>query len=139
MIVRIFTDTSALAKRYIQEPGSDRLAQIFVESTTIFVSILTLPELCSALNRLRREKTVKHSQYIRAKEAIMKDFNDFSVLDLTPEVVATSITLLEQNPLKSFDALQIACAVEIQAGAFVTADRQQQQAARKSKLNVLTV
>lgn len=137
--MHVFVDTSALAKRYIAEPGSDKIAQVFTEATTIFVTILTLPELCSALNRLRRGKNIKRSQYTKVKEAVMNDFNDFSVLDLTPEVIAASITLLEQYPLKSFDALQIACALEIQAEAFVTADQQQQKAAQKSNLNVLPI
>ena len=43
--------------------------------------------------------------------------------------------LLEHNVLRAMDALHVACALEWQAELFVTADKRQLKAARKSGIN----
>ena len=50
--MRVYLDTSALAKRYVQEPGSEELEDLFSRGVTeAVVSTLTLPEFGAALER----------------------------------------------------------------------------------------
>ena len=59
---------------------------------------------------------------------------DATILQLTPAVVSSSVKLLENNVLRAMDALHVACAMEWRADLFVTSDRRQLDAARKSGL-----
>jgi uncharacterized protein len=60
--LNIFIDSSALAKRYVQEPGSDRLEEILSSASTLGVSVLCISEIVSALCRRRRERKLSHQQ-----------------------------------------------------------------------------
>ncbi len=137
--MHIFLDTSALAKRYIQENGSGKVSDVFQKATSVAVSVICLPEMISALNRLRREKCITKEHYTKTKQNVLHDFDDFTICDITPEIIAQAIALLETNSLKTMDALQIACAKALHAEVFLSSDKQQIKAAKKAKLKVVEV
>jgi hypothetical protein len=62
-----------------------------------------------------------------------------AVLNLTVQVVQSAIGLLERFPLRTLDALHVACALEWPADLFVTADRRQLAAAAASGLRTRKV
>ena len=133
--MNIMFDSSAFAKRYIAEPGSEQVDAILQNAAQLGLSALCVPEIVSALNRRVREGVLPHSGYEQAKAQLAADVGDAIVLQLTPEVVATAVTLLESHPLRAMDALHIAGALVWQADLFVTADRRQHDAAQQSSLN----
>ena len=47
--MKIFFDSSTLVKRYIQESGTAKINDLFVQTDQVFVSIIALPEVISAL------------------------------------------------------------------------------------------
>ncbi len=47
--MRIFFDTSALTKRYVEEEGSEQVRALCIEADTLGVSVLLVPELISTL------------------------------------------------------------------------------------------
>ena len=53
--MKLSVDSSALAKRYIQEPGSEELEIFLQRASELAFSIILLPEVISALNRRLRE------------------------------------------------------------------------------------
>ena len=134
--MNIFFDSSALAKRYIEEKGSDRLQAIISSASALGVSVICIPELISALCRRRRERRLSSQQYRDAKAAVFSDIEDASVIGISEEVIARSVELLEHFPLASADALHIACATEWSAELFVSADERQARAARAHGLQV---
>ena len=134
--MNIFFDSSALAKRYIEEKGSDRLQAIISSASALGVSVICIPELISALCRRRRERRLSSQQYRDAKAALFSDIEDASVIGISEEVIARSVELLEHFPLRSADALHIACAAEWSAELFVSADERQARAARAHGLQV---
>ncbi len=69
----------------------------------------------------------------------MLDNEDAAVGDLTPAVIAHSITNLESNVLRNGDAIRIGAAVVLQDHIFVSADTRQLAAARKAGLRVEAV
>jgi len=123
--VNVFLDSSALAKRYIDEAGSDRVQEILVSADSLGVSVLCVPEIASALCRRRREGHLTRQQYFAAVQALMDDIEDASVIGITAAVVARAVDLLERWALRSSDSLQIACAAEWSPDLFVSADMQQ--------------
>ena len=134
--MNIFFDSSALAKRYIEEKGSDRLQAIISSASALGVSVICIPELISALYRRRRERRLSSQQYRDAKAAVFSDIEDASVIGISEEVIARSVELLEHFPLRSADALHIACAAEWSAELFVSADERQARANVESRLTV---
>jgi uncharacterized protein len=135
--LNVFLDSSALAKRYLQEPGSNHLEEILPSATSLGVSVICLAEVVSAFCRLRREGKLSPAQYLNAKRAFLADIEDCSVTDVTDQVMACAIELLERWPLRSSDALQVASAAEWAAELFVSADTRQCTAARGYGLHVV--
>ena len=90
----------------------------------------------SALCRLRREGKLSVHQYGKAKRALLDDAEDASVVQITGEVLARAIELLERFPLRSSDALHVASALEWGSNLFVSADDRQCAAAEACGLRV---
>ncbi len=137
--MRVCLDSSALAKRYVAEIGSDRVAARCAGADEVILSVLCLPELVSAFNRLRRERRLSAKRYRRFKRDLASDVAQAVVIDVTPAVIERSIRCLEAMPLRALDALHLACALESRCELFLTADARQAEAARAFKLTVETV
>ncbi len=137
--MKVFFDSSALAKRYIEEPGSDKVEKICSQATILGVSLICIPEVVSALCRLRWRSTITEGQYENAKQALLKDLENALICNITPSVIRQSIHILETNRVRTLDALHIGCALEWKAEVFVSSDVRQTSAARRTGLKVLAV
>ena len=137
--MKVFLDTSALAKRYIDEQGSDKVRALCQQADTLVVSVICLPELISALSRLVRERKLAKAAYRELKSAAIADLEDADVCQITSEVMDSVVALLESHPLRALDAIHVACALAIAPDVFASADRRQLSAARKSGLKVVDV
>ncbi|MBI4387183.1 MAG: type II toxin-antitoxin system VapC family toxin [Elusimicrobia bacterium] len=137
--MRLFLDSSALAKRYIQEPGTETVLSRCREAQDVFLSVLCVPVLISGFNRLKRERKISRSQYRLLKRRLAADMEQASVVGLTPSVLGRTISCLERTPLKTLDALHIAAALESPCDLFLTADRRQHGAAVRLRLKAEVV
>lgn len=137
--MRTFLDSSAFAKRYVEEPGSGAVDELCAAATDLAVSVLCIPEILSALNRRVRERNLSRSSYERAKRHLLEDLQDAVVINLTSGVLAACTAVLEASPVRALDALHVACAAEWGAQLFVSADRRQVAAARKTGLQARMV
>ena len=137
--MRIFFDSSAFAKRYVSEEGTDAVVQWCDRATEIALSGIALPELISAFCRLRRESKISEAQYQQLKDSLLADIEDAAICDLTPIVLAHSIASLERNTPRGMDAIHIGSAVAMQADLFVSADARQCAAAAATGLEVAAV
>lgn len=134
--MKIFFDTSAFVKRFVNEVGSQQVDEIVQKASEIGLSIICFPEIISALNRKLRSEFISDKTYRDLKNDILVDAEDADIINLTPAVIEITIELLEKNTLRSLDAIHIACAVEWQADLFVTSDERQLTAAIESGLEV---
>jgi predicted nucleic acid-binding protein len=134
--LNVFFDSSALAKRYVEEAGSDRVDAILSAAAALGVSVICVPEIVSALCRRRRERRLSNDEYVDAKRTLFLDLQDASIIGMTDQVIARSVELLERWPLRSFDSLHIACAAEWSAQLFVSGDKRQCRVARAYGLRV---
>jgi predicted nucleic acid-binding protein len=137
--MRIFFDSSAFAKRYVSEEGTDAVVQWCNRAAEIALSGIALPELISAFCRLRRESKISEAQYQQLKDSLLADIEDAAICDLTPIVLAHSIASLERNTLRGMDAIHIGSAVAMQADLFVSADARQCATAAAVGLEVAAV
>ncbi len=132
--MKTFFDSSAFAKRYVEEPGSQAVDSLCQEATELAVSVLCVPEIISALNRRVREGRLTDREYAGVKRQLVQDIRDAVIVNLAPPVVSTCTKILEASPVRAPDALQIACALQWRTERFVSADKRQILAAKQAGL-----
>jgi len=137
--LKFYFDSSALLKRYIDEKGSDLVDGLFLEADAVVVSSICLPEIISALSRLRRETKLNAHQYNQCKRAALEDFAAFEVCQLSSEVLRTTIHILEHSELRAADALHVASAINAKVSRFVSSDTKQTLTAKEFNLTVESV
>lgn len=132
--MKTYFDSSALAKRYVEEAGSDAVEAICQEAAELGISVIGAPEIISALNRRRRENVLTPHQYKTAKRRLSEELKDATIIHLTSPVITDTIRILEESPVRAMDALHIACALQWGAMLFVSADQRQTAAANQAGL-----
>ena len=137
--MKVLLDSSALAKRYIPEKGSDKVMEACRKADVLGVSVTCYPEVISALCRLKREKRINSAQYLSAKQVIAKDLGDFVICNITENTIARVVSLLEESALRAMDAFHIAAALDWKCDLFVSSDRGQVKAAGKAGIKACEI
>ncbi|HMV49858.1 MAG TPA: type II toxin-antitoxin system VapC family toxin [Blastocatellia bacterium] len=137
-----YADTSVLVKRHVPEVGSAWVRALFKPSAanTIITAQLRLTELYSALNRRVREQSITPLRYQRIASIIGFVWKaQYEVITLTDGLVNETRFLLERHPLRAYDAVQLASAMQARTAAlaigtaapiFLSADKQLLSAAQ---------
>jgi predicted nucleic acid-binding protein len=135
--LRVFIDASALAKRYVQEPGSEELEEIFNSvATEIFVSTLSFVEFASAMGRKLCNKEMTKAEVGKAIKELEKDWSEvFAKIPLEDMLAETAAALALEYSLKGADAVHLASANVADAELFVASDKKLIRAAKKTGLN----
>lgn len=128
--MQFYFDSSALAKRYIEEAGSDAVLHWCDKATELAISVIALPELVSAFCRLLREGKLSGEQYLEIKAQLLADITDALICDTTPGSIRFAVKALESQVLRGMDAIHIGAAMDCRADVFVTADARQAKAAQ---------
>lgn len=137
--MRVFFDTSAFVKRYIQEPGTDKVIEICRQAEHLVLCVICLPEMVSTLNRLVREGKLSRGEYRMTRDRILEEIADAEICYITPDVVTRTIRCLELNALRAMDALHLGCALVVEPHLFVSSDQRQIEAAKREGLKVMEV
>ena len=132
--MKAYLDSSAFAKRFVEEEGSASVETVCSQASELGLSVLCVPEVVSALNRRKREHALTAVQYGEAKRRLLDDVRDAVLVHLIPSVIGSAIRVLETSPIRAMDALHIACALEWGADLFVSSDDRQLKAAKKAGL-----
>jgi len=137
--MKTFFDSSAFAKRYVEETGSDLVEELCEKATELALSVICVPEIISALNRRLREGALSQQQYQEAKVRLSAEVAETTVVNLVPAVIGDATRILEKNPVRAMDALHIACAMRWHADLFVSSDERQLSAAKNVNLIIKKV
>lgn len=137
--MRVYFDSSAFVKRYVDEAGTAAVLQWCERADELALSVIAVPELISAFCRLRRERRLTGTQYASIKSDLLIDLADVLVCDTTPQVVQRAVSALESHTLRGMDAIHIGAAMVCEADTFVSADARQSAAAKTGGLNVVLV
>ena len=138
--VNVFLDTSAFAKRYVAEPGSEKVISL-CQRPGLLRRRRHLPagiHLHIVQARATGRGTSPRTDYRKLKGGAMADLADMDEPDHV-RVLAQVISLLESHPLRAMDAVHVACALVVGPDLFVSADHRQLAAGRKAGLKVLDV
>ncbi|CAG0933279.1 MAG: tRNA(fMet)-specific endonuclease VapC [Rhodocyclaceae bacterium] len=130
----IYADTSALVKRYLDEPFSADF-EALLQQGAMAISRLGIVEMRCALARRRRNREITAVREGRVNSELAADIQGGAlwVSDVHDEHFTAAYHLigrLAEVPLRTLDALHLAVAEQIPATAFATADRTQAEAAR---------
>jgi uncharacterized protein len=117
-----FVDSSALVKRYVPETGSAWIQALLALQTgnSLFIARITWVEVLSALARREREGSLTPTDRTLIIQRFRSDLNNqYQVIELDAKLAETAGELVEQYPLRAYDAVQLASVNRIQP-AFAT-------------------
>lgn len=135
--MRVFFDTSAFVKRYVEEPGTARVVEVCAHADELILSVVCVPEIISMLNRLVQEGRLSSHDYGKMRSLVLREIEDTEVCHLTPVVIGRTIKCLENYPLRVMEALHIGCALLAEPDLFVSSDPRQIEAAKREGLTVI--
>jgi predicted nucleic acid-binding protein len=136
-----YFDTSALAKRYIDEAGRHEALQLLRRHTFVASAVLPI-ELRGALKRRVAEGTIDAARVPAILSRVAADRAHWTLVEVGAEVLAAAETLVATRPLRTLDAIHVASAqlfasrMSLPALLFVSADRRQTEAAAEVGLTV---
>lgn len=130
----VYVDTSALAKWYLNERGSDGFADWIVEQPEPWISTLTVVEMRCLLGRRRRAGEIGSETEERAFSAFEEDVANGHLFlhPVDDEALRAALALigrLPDLPLRTLDALHLALARQLAAPRLATADEKMADAA----------
>ena len=142
-----YLDTSAIVKRYRDEPGTeaiDRLFDVPEADTRFYTSFLTALELTSSILRLVKGGQLSQNLADNMLARFRQDTQGtVRILPLTDAIVNGAVTVVEQHQLRSADAIHLATASSIFSLApesesiLVSSDMEFLSAAANSGMGVL--
>jgi predicted nucleic acid-binding protein len=138
-----FFDTSALLKRYHQEPGSAKVDELLSQPQGSFViANITIAELTSAFVRKFHQGIIKQTTLKHVLSQFAKDIlTDFWIIDLERHHVMQSRALILKHNLRALDGLQLSALLSLKTikSAFVCADQRLLKADQKERVAVIAV
>ena len=114
-MTQYFLDSSALIKRYVVEPGTTWVRSLTNRGSgnTVIIAQITQIEIVSGASRRVREGTLTTRTARAVRLLIHRHIRrEYVVIGLTPQVVRRAEDLLAVHPLRTYDAVQLASALE---------------------------
>ena len=136
-----YVDTSALAKWYLDEPGTDSFTAFMQTAPQVLTSRLTLVEMRCLLARRRRagELSVQEEKATYALFTEQIGIGYVAILPLPDSMYAAARELIDrltEIPLRTLDALHLAAAQAAAVRELATADRVMGDAAQRLGLRL---
>lgn len=138
----IYIDSSALIKKYVVEKGTPEVRRFFSGGEVLWTSKMSHAEVWSAFARRRRARHLTAAQYGLIAKSFERGWRSFAVVELSDDVMGMIRKLVEQHPLKAFDAIQLASVIWAKRNlgepvVFVGADAPLLKAAEGAALTVV--
>jgi predicted nucleic acid-binding protein len=115
-VAAFYLDTSALVKRYAVEPGTRWVVNLTDPGAghLLYTVRLTGVEMVAALYRKVRTGEVRAGQAQRADADFLLDWvQQYEIVEVTDALVMRAMRVARLYPLRGYDALQLAAALEV--------------------------
>jgi predicted nucleic acid-binding protein len=139
-----YLDTSALVKRYVSEPGSNVVDNIFSGCYRgvgkISFSYWNVAEAAVVFDKYERRLGLNARELLRNLLREMKTLTRLHrliIVEISPRILKETVKLVLKHHIYVADALQIATALKVKGSVFVTGDRDLARIAEAEKLRVL--
>ncbi len=113
-----FMDSSAISKRYMLESGSSWITSLVVPTAghVTIISELAIVEVSSALARKQRLTQISSAEAAQNRlDLLLHVDKAYIAIPLEVKILRWASELVGKYPLRSLDAIQLACAVEAAA------------------------
>lgn len=117
MVDAYFLDSSALLKRYVPEVGTAWIQSITdaQNQNLLVVAHIAWVEISSALARRQREGNISSIQANQILTAFRAHWNtQYFIVAIDHTVIDLAGQLVNQHPLRAYDAVQLAAALSLQ-------------------------
>lgn len=130
----LYVDSSALLKRYVDEPDSDAADSLLRSDPSLVTARHTIIEVRRNLARLLEGRPLS-----AARSAFARDLEVLSIVELDEATCDAAAAVAEVTGVRTLDALHLAAAQRLGGPAvpFLTFDVRQAQAARALGLTVV--
>ena len=108
-----YFDTSAIVKRYVQEPGSEAVLRLWNESDRIATSRVGYAEATAAFRRKQREEPDSSELIENALMVFKQEWTGVLVVEVSSALEAIVDRLLAKYSLRGFDAIHLSSALLI--------------------------
>jgi uncharacterized protein len=109
-----YFDTSALIKRFVEEPGSKRVDAVLDGEPFLATSKVAYAEVHAGLARKLREKALTTAAYRRTSRVFDTDWRAYVRVDLADPLLLIVRDLVRRHPLRGFDVIHLASAMHLQ-------------------------
>jgi len=141
----VYLDSSSTIKRYIMEPGSTLVKNVYLKAysgeVTLAFSTWNIGEILAAFDKAKMQDRLSLQKYMASKKRFLFEARrlvKLGILLLVPVktgLLSESWKLIEKHHVYQADALQIVSAKAVDASEFLTSDKGLFEIAKKEKLN----
>jgi predicted nucleic acid-binding protein len=140
--MNLYLDTSAIIKRYINEPGTEDVRAWIRAADFISTGLITRAETAAGLTRLQRRGIITNDDFRLALDQFRLDWAGYYRIPINEELIARADILACQHGLRGYDAVHLAAALIWQEALMLpitlaTYDQKLADAGKKSGLSVL--
>lgn len=137
----VYVDTSAVVTLFVAEDRSDAVRAAVRDADAVATSRLTFVETHAVFARMRADGQLDDDGHERAAAAFDELWADLVVVSISDRVMVRGAALARRHDLRGYDALQLACALELaghaEATRFLSFDPQLEAAAAGEGLGLL--
>lgn len=116
MVDAYFLDSSTLLKRYVPEVGTAWIQSITdaQNQNLLIVAHIAWVEISSAVARRQREGNISNIQANQVLAAFRAYWTQYFIVAIDHTVMDLAGQLVNQHPLRAYDAVQLAAALSLQ-------------------------
>jgi len=110
-----FLDSSAIAKRYIEETGTAWVESLCVPDprNVIALAQISVVEVAAALAARWRNNQLDSAEYEEALDDFLFDLERYQLVASDPAVIDNAVQLTRRQKLRGCDAIQLASALSL--------------------------
>ena len=112
--MKLYLDTSALVKFYVEEEGSATVREAIARAETVATTVIAYVEACAAFARRYRERRLSRRDYRRTIQELQSDWDRYLLLEVTNDLIRRAADLAAIHPLRAHDAMHLASAKVLQ-------------------------
>ena len=138
-------DSSAVIKRYIKEPGSNLVRELYMKAYSgevkLSYNIWNIGEVLGAFDKARSIGRIDNRGYELVRNRFLLEtrrmvkLGILLVIPLKIKILKTSWRLIEKHHIYEADAIQIASAKHVNSSQFLTGDRRLHEVAVEEGIN----
>ncbi len=135
----LYTDSSALVKRYLVEAGSAEVDALIDDALQVGTALITRAEVAAALRKAVRVGALKETEAHHSLQEFRAHWADLTVIQITETLITTADYLAWEHGLRGYDAVHLAAAITWQEAlgesvTVATYDKQLWQAVKSTSL-----